>query len=45
MGKRAAHFQAATTAGKFLRACRVVRPMTPFQLDALADLIEKDWAA
>ncbi len=45
MGKRAEHFKRAATAGRFLRACRVVRPETPFQLDALVDLLEKDWAA
>ncbi len=44
LGKRTGHFQAAATAGKFLRARRVVRPLAPFQLDALADLIETDWA-
>lgn len=44
MGKRAQHFQLATTAGQFIHARRVVRPVTPFRLQELADLIEKDWA-
>jgi hypothetical protein len=45
MSKRTEHFQLAAAAGQFLRACRVERPTASFQLDALADLIEKDWAA
>lgn len=44
MGKRAQHFQLATNAGKFIHTRRVVRPVTPFRLRELADLIEQDLA-
>lgn len=44
MGKRAEHFQNATGAGKYIRARKVVRPLTPFRLRELADLIEEDLA-
>lgn len=44
MGKGAEHFRLATRAGQNLRARRVVRPVNSFILDALADLIEKDFA-
>lgn len=42
MGKRTAHFQLATTAGQFILTRRVTRPVEPFQLKQLADLVEKD---
>jgi hypothetical protein len=45
MGKRADHFQLATMAGQQLHTRRVTRPMHPYQLKELADLIEKDFLA
>lgn len=43
MGKRVEHFKAATTAGQTLITRRITRPVHPFRLAELADLVEKDF--
>jgi hypothetical protein len=45
MAKRTLHFQTAAHAGQSIRTRRVTRPLSPFRLHELADLIERDLAA